>query len=242
VGRLILHMFMTLDGVMQAPGEPDEDLEGGFKHGGWQAPYLDEESGRVMFEDMATLDALLLGRKTYDIFAAYWPVAPNEVPFTALLNDAPKFVASQTLESPRWDPTTIIRNVAEDVPRLKGEFKEIHVSGSADLVQSLLRHDLVDRMNLWIYPVLLGTGKRVFAEGTIPKALRLIEARTFTTGTVAVRYERAGEPVYGDTGLDAAGAHWPIEPSPLVLNGSSQGTLSDGAETDGGRAVGSQVA
>lgn len=218
MGKLILDMYMTLDGVMQAPGEPDEDLEGGFTHGGWQAPYLDEESGRVMFEDMARLDALLLGRKTYDIFAAYWPVAPEEVPFTGLLNEAPKFVASRTLKTGSWPTTTVMRNVAEDVPRLKREYNEIHVSGSGDLAQSLLRYDLVDRLNLWVYPVLLGSGKRVFGDGTIPKALRLIEARPFSTGTVALRYERAGDPVYGDTGLDAAGAHWPIEPSPLVLN------------------------
>ena len=216
MGTLILHMFMTLDGVMQAPGEPDEDLDGGFEHGGWQAPYLDEETGRLMFEDMATLDALLLGRKTYDIFAAYWPVAPEEVPFTALLNGAPKFVASRTLKSARWEPTTILRDVAEEVPQLKGKFNETHVSGSGDLVQSLLRHDLVDRMNLWIYPVLLGSGKRVFADGTIPRALRLTGARTFGTGTVALRYERAGEPIYGDTGLDASGAQWPPVPSPLI--------------------------
>lgn len=217
MGRLVLDMYMTLDGVMQAPGEPDEDLEGEFEHGGWQAPYLDEESGRLMFEDMATLDALLLGRKTYEIFAAYWPVAPDEIPFTALLNNAPKFVASRTLETGTWPTTTIIRRVSADVPRLKREFKEIHVSGSGDLAQALLRHDLIDRLNVWIYPVLLGSGKRVFGDGTIPRALRLVDTRTFTTGVVALKYERAGEPIYGDTGLDAAGADWPPKPSPYLV-------------------------
>lgn len=217
MGRLILDMYMTLDGVMQAPGEPDEDLEGGFEHGGWQAPYLDEESGRLMFEDMATLDALLLGRKTYEIFAAYWPVAPDEIPFTALLNNAPKFVASRTLQTGTWPTTTVIRRVAEDVPRIKDQFNEIHVSGSGNLAQELLRHDLIDRLNLWIYPVLLGTGKRVFGDGTIPRALRLVDTRPFTTGVVALKYDRAGEPIYGDTGLDAAGADWPPKPSPRVL-------------------------
>ena len=138
VGELIVNMFVTLDGVVQAPGEPSEDVEGGFEHGGRQAPYLDEESGGVMFEDMAHLDALLLGRKTYEIIAAYWPQGPEEIPFTALLNNVPKYVASRTLESVEWNNSNLIQGeIANEVPRLKEQYGQIHVSGSADLVQTL---------------------------------------------------------------------------------------------------------
>jgi dihydrofolate reductase len=118
VGELIVNMFVTLDAVVQAPGEPSEDVEGGFEHGGWQASYLDEESGGVMFADMAHLDALLLGCKTYEIFAAYWPQGPEEIPFTALLNNAPKYVASRTLECVEWNNSNLIQGeIANEVPR-----------------------------------------------------------------------------------------------------------------------------
>jgi dihydrofolate reductase len=204
VGELIVNMFVTLDGVVQAPGEPSEDVEGGFEHGGWQASYLDEESGGVMFEDMAHVDALLLGRKTYEIFAAYWPQAPEEIPFTALLNNAPKYVASRTLESVEWNNSNLIQGeIANEVPRLKEQYGKIHVSGSADLVQTLLRHDLVDQLNLWVYPVVLGTGKKLFADGAVPAALELLESATFGKGTVLLRYRRAGSPTYGNLAADA---------------------------------------
>jgi dihydrofolate reductase len=217
MGKLIVHMFVTLDGVYQAPGEPDEDLDGGFQLGGWQAPYLDAESGRLMFDEMASLDALLLGRKTYAIFANYWPNAPAEVPFTGLLNATQKYVASRTLQAADWDPTTIIRQVPEDVARLKDEHQEVHVSGSGDLVHTLLREELVDRLNLWIYPVVLAGGKRLFDGGPMTNAWRLATCTPFATGVVHLGYELAGAPVYGDTGLDAAGGDWPPKPSRAVL-------------------------
>ena len=166
MGKLIVTEFMTLDGVAQAPGEPDEDLDGGFTHGGWQAPLLDEESGTAMFEQARTMEALLLGRKTYEIFADYWPRAPEEIPFTGLLNSVPKYVASRTLSGPlAWQGSTLVAgDLAESITALKERHDEIDVIGSLDLVQSLLRLGLVDRLNLWLFPVLLGSGKRVFAE------------------------------------------------------------------------------
>ncbi|HSJ85546.1 MAG TPA: dihydrofolate reductase family protein [Acidimicrobiia bacterium] len=200
MGQLIVTEFVTLDGVGQAPGEPDEDREGGFGHGGWQAPLLDQESGNAMFEQAKLMDALLLGRKTYEIFANYWPNAPQEIPFTGLLNRVPKYVASRTLAGPlAWQRSTLVAgDLADAILSLKERHNEVHVIGSLDLVQSLLRLGLVDRFNLWIYPVLLGSGKQVFADGTMPTALHLIESITYTNGTVQLAYETAGEPTYGN--------------------------------------------
>jgi dihydrofolate reductase len=186
--------------VAQAPGEPDEDRDDGFSHGGWQAPLLDQQSGNAMFEQAKQMDALLLGRKTYEIFANYWPNAPQGIPFTGLLNRVPKYVASRTLAGPlAWQGSTLIADdLADEIRTLKERHNQIHVIGSLDLVQSLLRLDLVDRFNLWIYPVLLGSGKQVFADGTMPTALRLIESITYPNGTVQLSYDTAGEPTYGN--------------------------------------------
>ena len=205
MGKLIVTEFMTLDGVAQAPGEPDEDRDRGFTHGGWQAPLLDEESGRVMFEQARHMDALLLGRKTYEIFADYWPRAPEDIPFTGLLNGVPKYVASRTLTGPlSWQESTLIGgDLAESVPALTERHGEVHVIGSLDLVQSLLRLGLVDRMNLWLYPLLLGTGKQVFAGGTVPTALRLTDSVTHPNGTLQLAYEAAGVPTYGNLAIEA---------------------------------------
>ena len=202
MGKLIVTEFVTLDGVAQAPGEPDEDLEGGFAHGGWQEPVMDPESGDVMFEQAKSMDALLLGRKTYDIFANYWPTAPEEIPFTGLLNRVPKYVASRTLAEPlSWQGSAVVgESLAEDVTALKQRHDEVHVIGSLDLVQSLLRFGLIDRLNLWLYPVLLGSGKQVFAGGTVPTVLRLLESVTYPRGTVHLTYELAGAPTYGTMG------------------------------------------
>jgi dihydrofolate reductase len=204
MGELVVGMFVSLDGVMQAPGEPGEDREGGFQHGGWQVPYLDEETGKVIAEQLATMDALLLGRKTYEIFAAYWPKAPADDPIAARLNGVPKYVASRTLDRVEWANSTLIEGeVADAVARLKQDHDQVHVTGSGDLVQTLLRHDLVDRLSLWIYPVLLGSGKRLFADGTIPTALRLVDSATFGNGVVALTYRRVGKPGYGDMAWEA---------------------------------------
>jgi dihydrofolate reductase len=189
---------------MQAPGMPEEDRDGGFDQGGWQVPYFDAESGEAMARGMAAFDALLLGRKTYEIFAGYWPNAPADDPIAARLNSAAKYVASRTLDAVAWNNTTLLKgDLAAEVARLKQAYDEIHTSGSGNLVQSLMQHDLVDRYNLWVYPVLLGSGKRLFAEGTIPTALRLAESQTLSNGAVLLGYERAGKPQYGSTALTA---------------------------------------
>jgi dihydrofolate reductase len=204
MGDLVVHMFVTLDGVMQAPGEPEEDMEGGFRHGGWQAPYFDKESGRLIAEHYGAMDALLLGRKTYEIFAPYWSQAPADNPFTKLLNEVPKYVASRSLDRVDWNNSTLLRgDVGDEVARLKGEYGQVHVAGSGDLLQTLFARALVDRINLWVYPVVLGTGKRLFAEGATPAAHRLVESQSFPGGAVLLVYQRAGTPTYGNMASDA---------------------------------------
>jgi dihydrofolate reductase len=152
-----------------------------------------------MGEHIARIDALLLGRKTYEIFAAYWPQAPVDLEIAARLNTAPKYVASRTLESVDWTNSSVIEGeIADAVPRIKQDHDEVHVIGSGSLVQTLLKHDLVDRFNLWLYPVVLGSGKRLFAEGAIPAAMSLVASATFGSGTVLLIYERAGKPTYGN--------------------------------------------
>jgi dihydrofolate reductase len=200
VGKLIVTEFLTLDGVAQAPGGPDEDRDSGFTHGGWQAPLMEEESGNTVFDQAKNMDALLLGRKTYEIFAAYWPTAPEESPFTGLINGVPKYVASRTLAGPlTWEGSTLLTgDFAESITALKERHDRVHVIGSLDLVQSLLRFGLVDRLNLWVYPLLLGSGKQVFGDGTLPTALRLTESHTYPKGTLQLTYETAGVPTYGD--------------------------------------------
>jgi len=204
MGNLIVTEFVTLDGVAQAPGRPDEDRDGGFAHGGWQAPVADEESFAVIFEQAKGMDALLLGRRTYEIFADYWPNAPAEIPFTSLLNGVPKYVASRTLAgSLAWHGSTLVTDdLAESITALKERHDEVHVIGSLDLLQTLLRFGLVDRMNLWMYPLLLGSGKQVFADGTVPTALRLMESVTYPSGTLHLTYETAGLPTYGDMAIE----------------------------------------
>jgi dihydrofolate reductase len=202
MGKLVVTEFMTLDGVAQAPGAPDEDLDRGFAYGGWQAPLLDEESSDAMFEAAQDMDALLLGRRTYEIFAGYWPNAPEDIPFTGLLNRVPKFVASRTLTGPlAWERSTVLTgDFVDAITAVKDRHDSVHVIGSLDLVQSLLRFGLVDRLHLWLYPLLLGSGKPVFGEGTVPAALHLVESRTYPNGTLQLAYEPAGEPTFGTVG------------------------------------------
>jgi dihydrofolate reductase len=204
MGTLVVTEFVTLDGVAQGPGRPDEDRDGGFTHGGWQVPVADQESGEVIFEQASSMNALLLGRRTYEIFADFWPNAPQENPFTGLLNGVPKYVASRTLTEPlTWQGSTLILadDLAEGIASLKDRHDEIHVIGSLDFLQSLLRFGLVDRVDLWMYPLLLGRGKRVFADGTVPTALRLTESVTYPSGTLHLTYETAGVPTYGTHAL-----------------------------------------
>lgn len=204
MGTLIVTEFMTLDGVGQAPGGPDEDRESGFEHGGWQGPLTDPEQGDLMFEQARTMEALLLGRKTYEIFASYWPTAPEEIPFTALLNGVPKYVASRTLSgSLGWENSTLIEDdLATGIAAIKARHDDVQVIGSLDLVQSLLRLGLVDELHLWVYPVLLGSGKRVFEHGIVPATLQLTNSITYPSGGIHLTYELAGVPVYEDMTIE----------------------------------------
>lgn len=197
MGILAVDLFVTLDGVYQAPGGPEEDPEGGFEYGGWQAPYLDDESGAVIGAGIDRLDALLLGRRTYDIFADYWP-KHLDTQVGAKFAAVPKFVASRSLTDPSWSGTTVVTDVAAEVPAIKDRFDEIHVIGSGTLARSLLAADLVDRLNLYLYPIAFGTGKRLFDTGAVPAAFALAQQPiAFPKGAIALVYERAGVPVTG---------------------------------------------
>ena len=195
--------FLTLDGVMQAPGGPGEDDDGGFAHGGWSVSYWDEQMGEVMGAAMSTPFDLLLGRRTYDIFAAYWPHAPEEAGGKPL-NDATKYVASRGRPTLEWSRSVLIEgDAAVGVAALKQEEgPELQVHGSGNLVQTLLHHQLVDEFRLWVFPVVLGAGKRLFADGTVPAGLRLVASTVSSTGVVIGTYEPAGEIVTGSFALD----------------------------------------
>src|SRR3989449_8951863 len=204
MGQLIVSEFVTLDGVMQAPGGPEEETEGGFNDGAWRAPLPGEESLSLMTRDIGRMDALLLGRKTYDIFAAYWPKATTNKEIADKLNNAPNFVASRSRRKLEWNNSTLVQgDLSKEVARIKQEHGEVHVIGSGNLVQPLLGHELVDRFNLWVYPLLLGTGKRLFGEGTVPAGLRLTASRAFPKGAIHMVYERAGKPKHDDLSVEA---------------------------------------
>jgi len=192
--RLMVTAFMTLDGVVQAPGGPGEDDSGGFPFGGWSFHFWDEQMGQVMAQVMGKPFDLVLDRRTYDIFAAYWPNAPEEAGAKPL-NDATKYVASRGTPSLTWDRSVQIEgDVAEGVARLKGEDgPELQVHGSGNLIQTLMANGLIDEYRLWTFPVVLGAGKRLFADGTIPSALRLTDSTVSTTGVVIGTYEPAGD-------------------------------------------------
>jgi dihydrofolate reductase len=200
---LIVNTFVTLDGVMQAPGGPEEDPTDGFTHGGWSAGYWDDAMGEKMGEVMGKPFDLLLGRKTYEIFAAHWPHVPDE-PGAEELNSARKYVASKTLDRVDWQNSTLLEgDVAEAVTRIKQEDgPEIQVHGSSDLIQMLLEHDLVDEFRLMIFPVVLGTGKRLFDDGAAPAGLTLADSATSSTGVVMATYKREGDIRYGSFALE----------------------------------------
>jgi dihydrofolate reductase len=190
--KVIVNEFLSLDGVMQAPGDPDEDREGGFAHGGWQIPYFDEDFAKVAFEGMAETDGYLFGRKTYQIMAAYWPTQSDDVPFAASLNGLPKYVASTTLSEPlEWQNSTLLQgDVAKAVAELKEQpGKNLVVLGSGELVQTLMENDLVDEYGIMINPLVLGSGKRLFREGSARRPLRLVRSLTTSTGVVVATYE-----------------------------------------------------
>ncbi|MFP3987088.1 dihydrofolate reductase family protein [Streptomyces sp. E11-3] len=199
--KLTLTQFVTLDGVYQAPGGPDEDTSGGFTHGGWSFPYADEDFGRFMTEVFDQVDAFLLGRRTYEIFASYWPKMTDPAdPIASRLNALPKYVATTTLTSADWQGTQLIGrdDLVKEVTALKDRpGRELQLHGSGGLAKSLLAHDLIDTVRLLAFPVTLGTGKRLFADGGLPTAFRLAGSRTTAAGVVIGTYERAGRPTYG---------------------------------------------
>jgi dihydrofolate reductase len=185
--------FLSLDGVMQAPGAPEEDTEGGFQHGGWQRPYFDDVLGAIAAEGMAATDTYLFGRKTYEGMAAYWPTPPDDDPYARHLNSSPKYVASTTLRGVEWQNSKLIKGaVAEQVATLKEQpGKNIAVLGSGDLVQTLIKHDLVDEYFLAVFPIVLGSGKRLFRGAEQVRRLSLIDSKATSTGGVILTYRPA---------------------------------------------------
>jgi dihydrofolate reductase len=195
--ELIVNAFLTLDGVMQAPGGPQEDPSGGFEHGGWSFGYWDEQMQNAMGESMSTPFDLMLGRRTYEIFAAHWPYADD--PAADVLNSATKHVASTTLKELDWQNSQLIEgDVPDGVRALKEQDgPELQVHGSANLIQTLLEHRLVDEFRVWIFPLVLGKGKRLFESGTVPAGFELAGSQTSSTGVITATYRTGAEIKYG---------------------------------------------
>ena len=204
MAELTMTTFLSLDGVMQAPGGPGEDESGGFSFGGWLVPHADADMGTIMNDIFSKVDAFLLGRTTYDIFAAYWPriTDPNDLVATKL-NGLPKFAASRTRSSFSWNNTTHVRDVVKEAAELKRRFgREVQVHGSAGLAQMLIENDLVDEYRLLVFPVLLGAGKRLFGGGTVLRTLKLVRSSTTSTGAVVSIYRPAGSLKTGSFALE----------------------------------------
>ena len=182
---------------MQAPGGPTEDPSGGFKHGGWTVPYFDEDLGNVMGAQMSKSCDLLLGRKTFEIFASYWPTHESDWPD---INRMTKYVVSNTLHEHEWNNTVFLKNVEEIIKLKQSKGADLQVHGSGNLIQTLLKHDLVDELWLKIFPVILGKGKRLFGTGTIPAALQLTETKATPSGVIVASYKRSGEVKTGSFG------------------------------------------
>jgi dihydrofolate reductase len=198
--RLTMTMFVTLDGVYQAPGGPEEDRSEGFEHGGWSFPYVDDDFMQTMTGIFAEVDAFLLGRRTYEIFAAYWPkVTDPDDPIAGRLNNLPKYVASRTLDDVSWEGSTLLKgDLATEVAELKRQpGRELQVHGSGNLAQTLMQHGLFDEYRLLTHPVVLGKGKRLFADGAKPTALNFVDHKRTSTGVSIDVYTPAGEPTYG---------------------------------------------
>jgi dihydrofolate reductase len=193
MSNIVISEFLTLDGVMQAPGSSDEDREGGFEHGGWQMPYNDDVAGEAIAKGMSEKGGYLLGRKTYEIFAAFWPNQPSDDPIASALNNLPKYVTSRTLQKPlKWNNSTLIDgDVAEEVAKLKQQpGKNLMVIGSGALAQTLMQHDLIDEYQLMVHPLVLGSGKRLFPDGGMKIPLKLVDMKTTGTGVLILTYRR----------------------------------------------------
>ncbi len=199
-GRIVIDLFTTLDGVAQAPGGPDEDPDGGFRFGGWQAPFADDLAGRTILDGIRSMDALLLGRRTADIFTAYWPLH-HDTEIGRILNSLPKYIASRNpVTRLDWDGSTRIGDdLAREIAALRARHRETHVIGSIDLAQTLFAERLFDELRLWVYPVVLGEGRRVFPDGAAPRNLRLVEPPVSgSAGVLLLRYAPLpGEPATG---------------------------------------------
>jgi dihydrofolate reductase len=193
--KIVTGTFVTLDGVMQAPGGPEEDREGGFAQGGWSFGYWDQMMGDVMGKMMKSPFELLLGKKTYDIFAAYWPNAKSDLDVKEKFNSTRKYVVSKRPVKLSWQNSTLVTgDVVKEIKRLKAmDGPDLLVQGSGKLIQTLLAHDLIDTMHVWTFPVTVGAGKRLFAEGTRAEGLKLVNSQISTTGVVMATYEKAGE-------------------------------------------------
>lgn len=195
MAELTITTFLTLDGVMQAPGGPGEDTSGGFPHGGWLVPHADADMGAAMTDIFQRADAFLLGRTTYDIFAAHWPrVTEARDPVASRLNALPKFVVSRTRSEFDWHDTTHVRDIVKEVAGIKQRFSgELQVHGSCGLAQTLIAHDLIDEYRLLTFPVILGTGKRLFGVGAVPATLALVKSHSTGKGSLVSVYRRAGK-------------------------------------------------
>lgn len=204
MAELTLTTFLTIDGVMQAPGGPDEDTSGNFPYGGWLVPHADDDMGRTMDAIFSKADAFLLGRTTYDIFAAYWPrvTDPND-PVASKLNSLPKFVASNTKNNFGWNGTSHVRDVVKDIADIKKRFpREVQVHGSCGLAQTLIKNDLIDEYRLLTFPVVLGTGKRLFGAGAVPATFKLVSSSTTSKGAIVSIYRRGGSLKTGTFALE----------------------------------------
>lgn len=194
--KIIVLSFITLDGVMQAPGGPEEDTSGDFKYGGWTAPYFDEASGKLMANQMKPTD-LLLGRKTFEIFAGYWPTHADVWPG---INDVTKYAVSKTMKKSDWKNSIFLSSV-DDIKKLKdSNGPDLQVHGSGELIQTLLKHDLVDELWLKFFPLTLGGGKKLFESGAIPAAFTLVESTVVPSGVIFANYKRAGKVETGTVG------------------------------------------
>lgn len=191
--KITVNVFITLDGVIQAPGGPEEDITGGFKYGGWITNFWDEMLGKILDEFMARPFDLLLGRKTYEIFAAYWPYVENDI--ADKFNEAKKYVVSKTINKLNWKNSFLIQNnVIDEIRKLKEQVgKELHIYGSSNLIKTLVNSNLVDQFNVWTFPIAVGKGKQLFGEGTNAFSLKLVDVKTSAKGVIIAFYEPAGE-------------------------------------------------